>query len=530
MIDYLHQIPGLEALEAIGEAFDVDITAYGRLVRRAFTESLLRDLVPDLFDLTPFSTAIVLTHDGKPAQTTAILRTIMEEVPLAECFRWRLSSRRVLSRDWADQTEYRPYFPVGEVNLSTRSGLNDPFAAHEDIVSRQLRFFGPTRYAPLFLPRVNPPAFAGIQYLEALFDTDLDSEALEQPGFDTVRQLFRGALTDGTIDRLRSSPFFRGRLHYLLRNLGAAEPSADAATVIDSSELRDFLKLLDFELRGSGDGSDVEPGQLTLEEIQRGAPARASTGPASFLADLGLDDRLAITSSKHLGGDVFRLPARVPFFSLSAYGDREIARALGWEPQETGVLAGGVDAIRASSWIPVSGSTRERLNEDEPMNEMFHFAFIERGLPGTSGGYAPDQDLSMLLLVHTDDSSPIGIAAPLASCSSRLYRNRQRLERVLRFSVACGSLMEQDLPGKPRHIAFTIAQRQGADDRRTPATTGRRQTVVPGGARKQRIKQEEERVILPGLVPEEERIILPALVPEEERVRLPALVGEEVGA
>ncbi len=57
MIDYLHQIPGLEALEAIGASFDVDITAHGRLVRRAYTESLLRDRVPDLFDLTAFSTA-----------------------------------------------------------------------------------------------------------------------------------------------------------------------------------------------------------------------------------------------------------------------------------------------------------------------------------------------------------------------------------------------------------------------------------------------------------------------------------------
>ena len=504
MIDYLHQIPGLEALEDIGESSDVDITAYGRLVRRAYTESLVHDRIPDLFDLTPFSTAIVLTHDGTPAQTKPILRTILEEVPLAECFRWRLSSRGDSDRDWADQTAYRPYFPVGEVTISTRSGLNDPFAAHEDIVSGKLGFFGPTRYAPLFLPRVNPPAYAGIQYLEALFDADLDSEAPKQPGFDTVKQLFRGALTDGTIDRLRTSSFFRGRLHYLLRNLGAAEPSADAATVIDSSGLRDFLTLLDFELQLSGDGSDVQPDQLTLEEIQRGERGRATPGPASFLADLGLDDRLAITSSKHLGGDVFRLPARVPFFSLSAYADREIAGALGWEPQETGMLAGGVDAIRASSWIPVNGSTRESLNEDEPMNEMFHFAFIERALPGASGRYAPDEDLSMLLLVHTDDSSPIGLAAPLASCSSRLYRNRQRSERVLRFSVACGSLMEQDLSGKPRHIAFAIAQRQAADDRRTPATTGRRQTVVPGGARKQRIeKEDQERVILPAMVEEE---------------------------
>jgi hypothetical protein len=505
MIEYLHQIPGLEALEAIGESFDVDITAHGRVVRRAYTESLLRDRVPDLFDLTPFSTAIVLTHDGTPAQTKPILRTILEEVPLAECFRWRLSSRGDFGRDWADQTEYRPYFPVGELSISTRSGLNDRFAAHEDIVSGQLRFFGPTRYAPLFLPRVNPPAFAGIQYLEAVFDANLDAEAREQPGFNTVRQLFRGALTDGTTERLRGSSFFRGRLHYLLRNLGAAEPSADAATVIDSSGLRDFLTLVDFELQLSGDGRDVEPDQLTLEEIQRGEPGRASTRPGSFLADLGLDDRLAITSSKHLGGDVFRLPARVPFFSLSAYGDREIASALGWEPQEKGMLAGGVDAIRASSWIPVSGSTRERLNEDEPLNEMFHFAFIERELPGASAVYAPDEDLSMLLLVLTDDSSPMGMAAPLASCSSREYRNGQRVERVRRFSVACGSLMEQDLPGKPRHIAFTIAQRQGADDRRTPATTGRRQTVVPGGARNERIKQEEERVILPALVEEEVR-------------------------
>src|SRR5881397_1392011 len=125
MIHYLHDVDGLEALEHIARKFGVVITARGELVRRLYTHALLRAdaPTPDLFDLTPFTTGVDLTHSGGPRKTIPILRAILREVPLAECFRWELRSS---PPDEAFSRASSAPFPVHDVRLSSTWGFDDP--------------------------------------------------------------------------------------------------------------------------------------------------------------------------------------------------------------------------------------------------------------------------------------------------------------------------------------------------------------------------------------------------------------------
>jgi hypothetical protein len=140
----LAQVPDLASLYEISRELDVEITAFGSLVRRLARSLIVshpcHETLPDLFQLAPVLSDIDLRHSGKPEQTDEIRRAILGRVPYSECFRWQIFSEEEL-REFTDDEVHRPVIPVNKLRLGTRAGngIEDPFGAANDLGTGKFR-------------------------------------------------------------------------------------------------------------------------------------------------------------------------------------------------------------------------------------------------------------------------------------------------------------------------------------------------------------------------------------------------------
>jgi hypothetical protein len=462
MIRYLHDVAGLEPLQQIARNFEVVLAARGGVARRAYAHQLLRPDAPDpdLFDLTPFTSDIDLTHSGDASKTAEIMRAVYAGVPFAECFRWELKA--VPEDDLAQRASaYNTIVPLHHVSLSTLTGFEDPLGARGDIVAQNYRYVRNPAYqqSPLYREYRDLEVFGAIRYLRAVLEIDVD-ELVDQPSGTAVAETFRDAASWDTRMRLQESAYLRTKLHSLLKALGAVTRSPSARSLLEPYGLIAFLTFADADLAGDEQSTlryDLNDPRLISQGRVRGVPR------APYLADIELGDVFAITESEHLGGDLYRLPSRVPFSLASAAGTANPDSILaGITNAER--LAEGIEPLRLSSWIRVvPGRARSSERMDGVDNEMIHFAIIDRDLE-TSGSPVRDEDLGVLIIVRSAaHSDSVFVAAPLASCTSQpLITNPPSNARVLSFRLACGDLFEQ-LAGGDRdsiHVAFMIAARR----------------------------------------------------------------------
>src|SRR5688572_16128367 len=114
----LGQVPGLERLPEVCEEFDVEITAFGSVVRRLAQHLITKPKypLPDLFRLAPFLSDIDLHHTGKADHTEQIREAILSRVPYSEYFRWEIFSTADL-QSFRDDEERLPVIPMNKLTL-----------------------------------------------------------------------------------------------------------------------------------------------------------------------------------------------------------------------------------------------------------------------------------------------------------------------------------------------------------------------------------------------------------------------------
>jgi hypothetical protein len=463
MIRYLQDVPGLEPLESIAKKFGVVITARGGFARRLYTHEVLGPAlrIPDLFELTPFSSGIGLTHSGATEQNDAILGAIHGAVPMAECFRWELRSAEQENHfDRAKGNE--ALIPVSTVRLSTAAGFDDPWGARRDIGVGKYRFVRNPGYteSPLYRLGQDLEVFSAIRYLRALFERGDDRVLVDQPGFDAVKSVFEESQTWQTLGKLQESAFLRTRLHYALKGLGALTWSKTARDIVARFRLRAFAEFIDGPQPQTTRG--YQKTFPTLVEV-RADPEQGSQVPrGKFRDDLDLDNYFAITASEHVAGDLFRLPPVVTF--SPTIGKDPVLDVLRREPGKPSHLAEGIDVLLTSAWVQIlPGRGRDAACSTAPRNEFFHLAIIDRPGPD-SPRPVPDEDVSMLVMLAGETLGAPGIAAPLVVCSSRPYQGGVTPnDRIQLIRVACGNLFDQLPTGDqepPVHLAIAMVSRR----------------------------------------------------------------------
>jgi hypothetical protein len=216
----LAQVPDLAPLADVCRALDVEITAFGSVVRR-----LARALVapegcdsslPDLFELSPFLSDVDLWHSGPPEQTETVRRAILAAIPFSECFRWEISSQKELEPYWADEA-HLPVIPVNKMSLGTRAGrgIDDPFNGYRDLRDRTYRLLRSPHYHRSSLRREHRDCefLYVLNYLKVVFEEpELDLDL--QPGWPVALQIARDARTPELLGALEESAYLRARFRY----------------------------------------------------------------------------------------------------------------------------------------------------------------------------------------------------------------------------------------------------------------------------------------------------------------------------
>lgn len=473
MIRHLHDVAGLEALEKIARDHDVDIVARGGLARRLHAVVVRTPTVsPDLFDLLPFTADIELTHTGGPELDGRIMDAIHREVPLAECFRWGLRSAAA-EADALAARAYGPVVPVHAVTVGVREGFADPMQARGDLERRRHRYVRNPAYAgsPRYEAGLDLEVFGALRYLRTIFDDDA-VDPTDVKALDEVRATILDAMSLDTLGRLQESVHLRMRLHALLKAVSVAARSPAARALVETVGVRSFVGYVD----GDADPRPrvAEPPGAALAEAP-GTPPPVGAVRMPFRDDLDLQPISAIVASAHLRGDLFRLPARIPFYWPVAPSPSAAPTSPHRIVRDDAFVAPGVQVLRVSSWLPVApGVAAASRSADGVINEMIHFATITDGDPGNAPDAPNDEDLGVTMLFRRGLApATIEIASPLATCVSRPYeRDDGSTTTVRSYRLACGSLVErlaESDEGGTLYIAFVMAARVVAESESQPA-------------------------------------------------------------
>ncbi len=227
----LAQIPDLAALLDISREFDVEITAFGSLVRRLANHLIFakpEDELPDLFQLVPFLSDIDLRHSGTKEQTLNIRNAILDRVPFSECFRWQVFSEEEL-KEFTDEETYRPVIPANMMRLGTRAGkgIEDPFDGEVDLGTGEFRLIRSAFFGRSKLHRAYRDAelLYVLEYLKVLFEDDVRDLA-EQPGWRVARDIASESQTPALLGALEESAYLRAKFWYRSQSLRATCRSA----------------------------------------------------------------------------------------------------------------------------------------------------------------------------------------------------------------------------------------------------------------------------------------------------------------
>jgi len=219
----LAQVPEFSPLLDICREFDVEITAFGSVVRRLATALIRQPTkpLPDLFELSRFLSDIDLYHSGRPEQTVDIRQAILGRVAFSECFRWEIFSKEE-RKPFTDDEVCQPVIPVNKLTLSTRGrkGIQDPFNGYDDIVTRRYRLLRTPHYhrSRLWQQYRDCEFLYVLEYLKVLFEeASAESEPVawidSQPGWKVAKEITHDVgLTLGRA--LDESAYLRARFHY----------------------------------------------------------------------------------------------------------------------------------------------------------------------------------------------------------------------------------------------------------------------------------------------------------------------------
>jgi len=434
--DSLADVPGLERLPEVCEKFDVEITAFGSLVRRLAFHVLRGsgEPLPDLFTLVPFLSDIDLCHSGKTEQTPSIRDAILAVVPWSECFRWEISSEADRQRFREDEANL-PVIPLNKLRLPTRAGtgIEDPHGAAEDLRQKQFRLIRSEFYERSTLRREHRDneLLHAIFFLELLCAHAADLPPESHPGWKPCCELIAQARRPETWIALGSSAYLRMRLTYRIKAARAACPN---------SELWGKL------MRESGLAEALQPGQTRRTDQAATVLASLPSVVAAIAPDV-----LPLISGCHLGGGVFRLDEASQSESVpmgKAAWD-EIREMHVWPeafsrrpkpelPKEQRIVAAGPRIGFIEGQAPSGGG-----------GEHVHVEFALRKEERQAAAGFPSENLGVLAVLSGAEN--IGtkrdqwhsyVATPPAICERRIFRRAAEEITLLRAQVNLGKLLE----------------------------------------------------------------------------------------
>lgn len=293
----LFDVPGFENLQRVCTRFDINFTVFGGLVRNLARNLVLSEgdvahaQLPDLFDLTPFTSDIDLVHSGDTDLTPEIMEAIYRDVPTADCFRWQLRSVKSNAVFW-EAMKSNGIIPANLMSLSTNatSGIKDDWNGSLDIKLNNYRYVrnGFYRTSPLYRAGCDLELLSSLLYFRVVLEAGrVEPDAHKRrhfsnhEGFEQAREVVREAGTEETFIALQKSDYLRARLLYLLKNLIAAGNSRYKV-----KELLEGTGLYDF-----------------FDHVRNRVPALQES-----LGELIESTQSVTVSASHLGGDVFRTP------------------------------------------------------------------------------------------------------------------------------------------------------------------------------------------------------------------------------
>ena len=411
----LAQIPGLSRLYEVCEEFDVEITAFGSIVRR-LAQNLVRhpeSELPDLFDLAPFLSDIDLRHSGKPEQTDEIRDAILSCVPYSECFRWEIFSDAELA-PFREDEEHLPVIPVNKLTLSVRgeTGIADEFDAIRDLGKGYIRFLS----NPFYLRSKLRQQYRDCELLHAVFYLQVLMETTEYPDVRPIfwewERLFSPESESFTRVALAESAYLRSRLRYRL----------DALRAVCRSE-----KAWNFYVKESGLSEFLE----------------------SYGGEWGLhrfpEARVTVTSCR-LGGDLYRLPPNEENRYVGA--DSESAKSR-WEKvtrsQSLLGFSSGEQPRLIESQRIVASSPSIRFSEGvancSKGDEFIHLEFPVSETEGRQFGNTPPSNLGVLAVFSAGNASYI-VALPGACGLHKFDRAAGGFTHSMQVRANCGRLLE----------------------------------------------------------------------------------------
>lgn len=253
----LAEIPDLQGLSQVCRDLNVEISAFGSLVRRLARHYLkmparrTQPRPPSLFDLAPFISDIDIVHSG-PSDSTAMVRSaIMAAVPFSEHFRWEVFSKEKLDHV-ARHEHLLPLIPANKLILRTTlfAGIEDPYSGLLDILDGRFRLERSPyykRHYSFVYGRTDSEMLYAIRYLSMICEEvhaslpgsdismpdqpDRYLEALVgQPGVAAVLEIVRECTSSNELQAFEESAAMRARLRYRFESLRGACRSVSAWT------------------------------------------------------------------------------------------------------------------------------------------------------------------------------------------------------------------------------------------------------------------------------------------------------------
>jgi hypothetical protein len=436
----LSEVPAFAPLLGVCKEFNVEITAFGSVVRRLATYLLGPSAkesgsMPDLFHLAPFLSDIDLRHPGTAQQTPAIREAIIAGIQHSECFRWDVFSEDGLQLFNEDEL-HLPVLPANKMSLGTREGrgIDDPFDGADDIRSGKYRMQRNLFYSRSKLRR----EYRDCELLHALFFLQLilEQEAenpTEQPGWAACCEMITQPGVEGLALALGESSYLRARVGYRLKGMRAAcRRASDWKDVTDRSGLRRLMR-----------------------SLARFLPFwRIFTHARHWLGDLDPPDGHLVSSCR-LGGDLFRLDE-----PLSRPREIEQTAEQVWSQiKETHVplkalceypiptIAKGQELLAASPPLRFRPGTAPSGNGEE----MLCVQLPLRGAGAEKNPIFEDDSLGVLVVLSAETaptldgvSRPHSCVLPLPGCCEiqHYLSSKQETRRLLQVRVNCGKLLD----------------------------------------------------------------------------------------
>ena len=250
----LAQIPDLEGLLDVCKHFDIEITAFGSLVRRLAWHLVHMDKVPSLYELAPFLSDIDISHTGPAEKTLEIRRAILASVPFSECFRWEIFSEEDL-KAFADDETHLPVIPVNKLRLATRDarGIDDPFEGYWDLLNNEYRLLRSAFYHRSVLRRNHRDCelLYAMNYLRVLLE-EQPPKFKGQPGMDVANSIAADAQTSSLLASLEESAYLRAKFWYRSQILRASCPDQESWDfVMNETNVGEALAFINDSLRAN---------------------------------------------------------------------------------------------------------------------------------------------------------------------------------------------------------------------------------------------------------------------------------------